>query len=61
MIDFVGKIWYNARREGFYSLAPFRIFPDVRITKFWNFRDQTIVRFSVLKNSKICGDFSPTH
>ena len=23
MVDFVGKIWYNARREGKYPLAPF--------------------------------------
>lgn len=39
MVDFVGKIWYNARREGFYSLAPFCIFPVMRVTKFWKIPD----------------------
>ena len=27
MVDFVGKIWYNTRREGRNSFAPFCIFP----------------------------------
>ena len=39
MVDFVGKIWYNARREGKYPLAPFCIFPVMLITKFWKILD----------------------
>lgn len=31
MVDNCPKMWYNVRRRGKYSFAPFCIFPDVRI------------------------------